>query len=87
MKSVIIVFALTLLMVSSSFAADLNDPAEYQDVIKRRCTLCHSQERIETSIKKGEDMNQILVKMMQMGANLTDQEKKVLGTFWGDPAK
>ncbi len=87
MKSVVLLIAMTLLLISSSWAADLNDPKEYQEIIKKRCTICHSQERIESAIKEGQDMNEILSKMMSMGANLTDQEQKVLGTFWGEATK
>ena len=87
MKSVVLLLALSLLMASSVLAADPNDPQEYADIIKKRCTLCHTQERIETAIKEGRDMNQILSKMMQMGATVTDQEQKVLGTFWGEALK
>ena len=87
MKSVVLLLALTLFISSSVLAADPNDPKEYADIIKNRCTLCHTQERIETAIKEGQDMNQILIKMMQMGAKLTEQEQKMLGTFWGEPLK
>ena len=86
MKSVVIV-VLTLFAAGTVFAADPNDPKEYQEIIKKRCTICHTQDRIETAIKEGQDMNYILSKMMAMGATLTEQEKKVLGTFWGSPTK
>ncbi|PLX98276.1 MAG: hypothetical protein C0623_13210 [Desulfuromonas sp.] len=87
MRAVVILIAGVLFVMSPVFAADPNDPAEYQEIIKRRCTLCHSQERIENAIRQGEDMSQILTKMMQMGATLSDREQKVLGTFWGSPTK
>ena len=87
MKFLCMLMTLTLLLSNLALAADPNDPAEYQEIIKRRCTLCHSQERIETAIRTGQDMNQILTKMLQMGATLTDREQKVLGTFWGSPVK
>jgi len=87
MKSVLLLFTLTLFVVAATFAADPNDPKEYREIIKKRCTICHNQERIESAIKEGRDMNQILTKMMSMGATLTDQEQKVLGTFWGEPMK
>jgi cytochrome c-type biogenesis protein CcmH/NrfF len=87
MKSALILIALTLFAASTIYAADPNDPQEYAEIIKKRCTLCHTQERIESAIREGRDMNQILIKMMQMGAQLTDQEQKVLGTFWGEALK
>lgn len=87
MKSVVLLIAMTLLLFSSALAADPNDPKEYQEIIKKRCTICHTQERIESAIKDGQNMHEILSKMMAMGATLTDQEQKVLGTFWGEATK
>ena len=87
MKAVVILIALALFVATSAFAADPNDPKEYAEIIKKRCTLCHTQDRIETAIKGGQDMNQILSKMMTMGAQLSDQEQKVLGIFWGASQK
>lgn len=87
MKSVVLLMVLTVFTVTAAYAADPNDPKEYQEIITKRCTLCHTQERIESAIKDGKDMNQILRKMMEMGAGLTEQEQKVLGTFWGSPLK
>lgn len=87
MKAVLLLIVVTLFGTATLFAADPNDPKEYQEIIEKRCTLCHTQERIETAIREGRDMNEILSKMMKMGATLTEQEQKVLGTFWGSPMK
>ena len=87
MKFIVPLIILTLFAFSSALAADPNDPKEYQEIIKKRCTICHDQQRIEEAIKSGENMTQILNKMMSMGATLTDREQKVLGTFWGSPTK
>jgi len=87
MKTVVILIVFALFAATSAFAADPNDPKEYAEIIKKRCTLCHTQERIESAIKGGQDMGQILSKMMTMGAQLTDREQKVLGTFWGASQK
>ncbi len=87
MKSTALLALMLLSGVTFAVAADPNDPKEYQEIIKKRCTICHSQERIESAIREGRDMNEILGKMMKMGATLTDQEQKVLGTFWGSPMK
>lgn len=83
-----LILALAALLVTAPvFSAELYDPKEYQEIIDKRCTLCHTKERIEAAIENGEDINQILNKMLRMGAKLTDREKKVLGTFWGSPTK
>ncbi len=87
MKSVLLLIVLTLFAAGMVYAADPNDPKEYQEIINKRCTICHTKDRIETAIKVGRDMNYVLSKMMAMGATLTEQEKKVLGTFWGSPTK
>jgi cytochrome c2 len=87
MKITVSFLALTLFLGSTAMAADPNDPKEYQEIIEKRCSICHNHERIEEAIKSGQNMNQILNKMMAMGATLTEQEKKVLGTFWGSPTK
>ena len=87
MRITVMLIALALFVATSAFAADPNDPKEYAEIIKKRCTLCHTQDRIEAAIKGGQDMDQILSKMMTMGAQLTDREQKVLGTFWGASQK
>ena len=87
MKCAVLSIAIIALAATTTLAADPNDPKEYQEIIKKRCTICHDQTRIEEAIKSGRNMDVILNKMMAMGATLTDQEKKVLGTFWGSPTK
>jgi len=87
MKVIVPLLAMILFASVVVMAADPNDPEEYREIIQKRCTLCHTTERIEEAIKAGRDMTQILNKMMAMGATLTDQEQKVLGTFWGSPTK
>lgn len=87
MKSAVLIIVMTLFAASAALAANMNDPKEYKEIIENRCTKCHTQERIEAAIKEGRDMNQILNKMIKMGATLSDREKEVLGTFWGSPMK
>jgi len=60
---------------------------EFQRVIETRCTVCHSRERVDVAIKKQQDMEKIEQRMLERGAVLTEQDKKVLGTFWGNPMK
>jgi uncharacterized membrane protein len=60
---------------------------EFQRVIETRCTVCHSRERVDVAIKKQQDMEKIEQRMLERGAVLTEQDKQVLGTFWGNPMK
>ncbi|NIQ93047.1 MAG: hypothetical protein GWN87_01660 [Desulfuromonadales bacterium] len=87
MKSVALLIVLVLGAAATGSAADPYDPKQYDEIIEKRCTICHTRERIETAIEEGRDMNEILGKMMKMGATLTDREQEVLGTFWGSPTK
>lgn len=87
MHRVVLLVIVVLVLPALALAADPNDPKEYREIIERRCTLCHSQERIEKSIAAGENMGEILSKMMRMGAQLTEREKEVLGIFWGPAGK
>jgi len=87
MKYAVLITSMVLFAATVVLAADPTDPEEYREIIEKRCTLCHTSERIEEAIRAGRDMNQILNKMMAMGATLSDQEQKVLGTFWGSPTK
>jgi len=61
--------------------------AEFQHIINRRCTLCHSRERIDEAIEKGLEYQSIEAMMLQRGAVLTRRDREVLGTFWGQPLK
>lgn len=61
--------------------------SEAQQVIDRRCTVCHTRQRIETALQMQRDMGEIQQRMLDQGAVLSEREKNVLGTFWGSPLK
>lgn len=61
--------------------------AEFQKVIDSKCSICHTRERVDVAIRKRENLEQIEKQMTQRGAVLTEHEKEVLGTFWGQPLK
>lgn len=53
-----------------------------QEVIKKRCTRCHSEDRINTAYKAGRDMKAIEREMEKKGAKLNDDEKSTLDFYW-----
>ncbi|NJD92185.1 MAG: hypothetical protein FIA91_11860 [Geobacter sp.] len=67
-----------------AFAAGDNKNAEKkaQAVIMKRCTSCHSAERINAAFKAGRDMNAIEHEMEKKGAKLSDKEKSTLDFYW-----
>ncbi len=60
---------------------------EFNRVIDHRCTICHTRERVDAAILQKRDLQKIQQRMINQGAQLSEQDKKVLGTFWGSPIK
>ena len=60
---------------------------EFQRVIETKCTVCHTRERVDIAIKKRQDLEKIEQRMLEQGAVLSEGDKQVLGTFWGNPLK
>lgn len=61
--------------------------AEFNKVIKQKCTICHTREPVDVAIREHKDEQKIQNRMIEHGAQLTERDKKVLGVFWGDPLK
>lgn len=62
------------------------DPlGEYRAILERRCTGCHTLDRVEKAMTEGRSLDDLLAMMRQRGAIIPESEKKVLGTFWGKP--
>jgi uncharacterized membrane protein len=87
-------FALLLLGVAlPSFAQQMHAGAHFQDheefrkVLDLRCTICHTQERIDEAISEERDMLGIQERMVERGAQLSERDHSVLSHFWGDPLK
>jgi len=55
---------------------------KYQQILDKKCGQCHTRLRIEDAIRRGADMDEILAKMIRLGAKLDDQERQVMGVFW-----
>jgi uncharacterized membrane protein len=51
-------------------------------VIEKRCISCHSDKVIKDAIAAGKNMHQIQQRMEQKGAQLSADDRKVLGIFW-----
>jgi len=73
---------------TSQPAAPKADPLrEYRAVMQSRCTGCHTLEIVETAMAEGRSIHDLIDMMRQRGAIITDADKSVLGTFWGNPLK
>lgn len=58
------------------------DSSTAHTIIGKRCTACHSRERIDFALTSGKDMNAIQKEMEKRGAHLSSNEREVLGIFW-----
>lgn len=88
--------ALCLLLPAAAFAVPavedlgahrMRGMDEFQRVIDTRCTVCHTRERVDIAIKRRQGLEKIERRMLERGAVLSENDKQVLGTFWGDPLK
>lgn len=61
------------------------NPAEFQQVIEKKCIVCHTQQRIDIAIEARRNLEKIQQRMIERGADLSERDKSVLGTFWGSP--
>ena len=77
---VMFVLAAALLVGSHVFAR--TELAEWRQIIEQRCSQCHTPQRIEQAILKGENFDEIIAKMIRLGAKLDSREQDVLGVFW-----
>ncbi len=87
------VLALLLLLGAAPVSAVDNlgghfrDPEEFRQVIDLRCIGCHTRERIDAARKRQELLEPLTRRMVERGAVVTEQEREVLGAFWGTPLK
>jgi uncharacterized membrane protein len=52
-------------------------------IIGKKCTTCHSKDRIDAALSVGKDMKSIQRDMEKRGAVLNPNERDVLGIYWG----
>lgn len=89
----------TLLAISSAIAANQEpqsrtnlgnvkggDFKNAHSIIARKCTVCHSSEKIDMALSSGKDMNRIQEEMEKRGASLDINEREVLGIYWKEAA-
>jgi hypothetical protein len=60
---------------------------EFQDTIEARCTICHTRARVDEAIGEQVDLEELMQRMIERGAILSERDQNVLGTFWGSPMK
>ena len=58
------------------------DDAEAQRIIQDRCTQCHTSERLTLAMQRGDNFDEIMTKMIRLGARIDSKEQEVLGIFW-----
>ncbi len=51
-------------------------------IIDKRCTSCHSRDKVDIALSSGWDMGAIQKEMEKRGAQLSTNEREVLGIFW-----
>lgn len=90
MKLFIHVIAAVCLFAVPSFAQEKGTDVrgvvlkqEELKVIEAKCLVCHNRQRIDDAVKERKEMESIVKAMEQKGAVITDQERKVIGHFWG----
>jgi len=52
------------------------------DIIQAKCTLCHTDKRIDAAFSANKDMAKIVREMEKRGARLNANEREVLGIYW-----
>jgi len=76
-----------LLYVPAALAGFDAGQDELQKVLEARCTSCHTLERVGLALEQGRNMDRIVEAMLARGANLSERDKQILGTFWGPASR
>ncbi|PLY04868.1 MAG: hypothetical protein C0622_02165 [Desulfuromonas sp.] len=79
-RNAFILMTVLLLTVTSAFAQ--TDNTEAQRIIQERCAKCHSPELLTQAMERGENFDEIMTKMIRLGAQIDSKEQQVLGIFW-----
>lgn len=58
------------------------DFGEAHGIIGKKCTVCHSGQRIDAALAAKKDMLNIQREMEKRGAELSTSERDVLGIYW-----
>lgn len=84
---VLFLAAVTASALESEIPGGVGSMDDFQRVIDTRCIACHTRERVDVAIEQGRSLEEIQQRMLARGAVLTERDKDVLGTFWGNPMK
>jgi uncharacterized membrane protein len=82
MKKVVFFGVLLVFCLVGIGSAEEGNFAKFNQIIDTKCSKCHTRLRIEQAIEQGADMNAIIAKMIQFGADISSQEQEVMGVFW-----
>jgi uncharacterized membrane protein len=84
MKIKFLAIVMTLAVVPFAHGAGdgISIDKKAHDVIQKRCTKCHGEDRINAAFTEGKDMRAIQRDMQRRGARLSGSEQEVLGIFW-----
>ena len=64
-------------------AAESKDAdSKAHDVIKKKCSGCHGEDRINAAFTSGRDMKAVQREMEKKGAKLSDKDKSTLDFYW-----
>lgn len=58
----------------------------FRDVIENRCIVCHERPVVEEAVRS-EEFGEMSRHLREQEIPLSEDEKKVLGTFWGEPLR
>ena len=81
MKSSFLLGLILALCVGSGYAVE-GDFVQFQKILDDKCGQCHTRGRIEDAMQRGENLDEILQKMIRFGGRISEQEQQVLGVFW-----
>jgi len=81
MRSIFLSALLAVLLAGGSVFAQ-GDYVEFQRILDTKCSRCHTRARIEQAMQRGENFDEIMAKMVRLGAKLSNKERQVLGVFW-----
>lgn len=77
---------LSALLVFPVIAAEPSR-TDFDAVVAERCVKCHTRERIDAAISRGDNWQEIEKKMLRFGAIINPRESEVMGVFWKKPAQ
>lgn len=78
----VIPFIIALASAAHGAGEDIIFEKQAHEVIEKKCTKCHSEERIKAAFTAGKDMRAIQREMQRRGAGLSGSEQEVLGIYW-----